>query len=142
VTLFLINCVHRGAGKISCPAQPELETGFSKLSEVNPLTIERLKMATGSENGERSSIRSEILEHDPYNLYNAGPSENGENSNEDERIRPASTSLSRRARSQILRGLEKGEESIVDNEFFFIGIDFGTTFVSPFRIPFSLCSTI
>ena len=106
------------------------------------MTIERLKMATGSENGERSSIRSEILAHDPYNPYIAGPSENGENSNEDERIRPASTSLSRRARSQIFRGPEKGEESVVDNEFFFIGIDFGTTFVSLFRVPFSLCSTI
>jgi len=99
-------------------------------------------MATDSENGDRSSIRSEILEQDPHNLYITRPSENGESSNEDERRRPAFTSLSRRTRSQIFREPENGEESVVDNEFFFIGIDFGTTFVSPSQVPFSLCSTI
>jgi len=105
------------------------------------LTIERLKMTTDSENGDRSSIRSEILEQDPRNLYITRPSENGESSNEDERRRPAFTSLLRRTRSQIYREPENGEESVVDNEFF-IGIDSGTTFVSPSRVPFSLCSTI
>jgi hypothetical protein len=79
------------------------------------LQIHEIKMAGGSGNRERSSTGDE---------------------------RRRSISLSMIHRRQSSGGSESGEESVVDNEFFFIGIDFGTTFVFPLPSSFILVSRL